>query len=411
MIALVVLAYLGGVLAIASPCILPVVPLVMGRTGRPVVRDIVPMLAGMAITFAAVASAATLGAEWLVRASEAGRVVALILLGAVGASLLFPRVATVLSALPVRLGAGLDRAAGGATGIAGSVVVGAAVAMLWAPCAGPILGLVIAAAAASGAGVRTASLYLAFAAGAATSLAVVLAAGGRVLERLRGAAGAERWARRALGAGTLAVVLLLASGRDAAVFAHAGIATAPAEQRLVALLHGGDGVGGRDVAVRTTPADPPPLPSLGVEGSFPGFTGGGAWINSAPLTPASLRGKVVMVNFWTFLCYNCLNALPHIEALEKKYRDRGLVVVGVHTPEFPTEYDEANVRDAVKRLGVAYPVVMDNGYAIWRAFSNQYWPAAFLIDKSGKIRYHHFGEGAYDTEDRVVSQLLSEPAP
>lgn len=411
MIAVIVLAYLGGVLTIASPCILPVVPLVMARTGRPVVRDVLPMLAGMAITFAAVASAAALGAAWLVRASEGGRVVALILLGLIGASLLFPRVAAVVAAPAVRLGTWLDRVAGGVPGALGNVVIGAAVAMLWAPCAGPILGLVIAAAAAAGAGVRSASLYLAFAAGAATSLAVVLAAGGRVLERLRRATGADVWAHRALGAATLGVVLLLASGRDAAVFARAGIATAPAEERLVALLHPGDGAGARDVAPPAKPADPPPLPPLDVEGSFPGFAGGGAWINSTPLTPASLRGKVVMVDFWTFLCYNCLNALPHIEALAQKYRDRGLVVVGVHTPEFPTEYDEANVRDAVKRLGVVYPVVTDNHYAIWKAFGNQYWPAAFLIDKTGKIRYHHFGEGAYDTQDRVVAQLLSEPAP
>ncbi|HEX6807311.1 MAG TPA: cytochrome c biogenesis protein/redoxin [Gemmatimonadaceae bacterium] len=411
MIALIVLAYLGGVLTIASPCILPVVPLVMARTGRPLVREMLPMLAGMAITFAAVASAATLGAGWLVRASEGGRVVALVLLGVIGASLLFPRIASFLAALPVRLGTRLDRAAGGAPGAVGNVVIGAAVAMLWAPCAGPILGLVIAAAATAGAGVRSASLYLAFAAGAATSLAVVLAAGGRLLQRLRGAAGADLWARRALGAATMAVVLLLASGRDAAVFARAGIATAPAEQRLVALLHPGDSASAPHVAPPAKPADPPPLPPLDVEGSFPGFSGGGAWINSMPLTPASLRGKVVMVDFWTFLCYNCLNALPHIEALAQKYRERGLVVVGVHTPEFPTEYDEANVRDEVKRLGVVYPVVMDNNYAIWKAFRNQYWPAAFFIDKAGKIRYHHFGEGAYDLQDRVVAQLLSEPAP
>lgn len=411
MIALVVLAYVGGVLTIASPCILPVVPLVMARTGRPLVRDILPMLAGMAITFAAVASAATLGAGWLVRASEGGRVVALILLAVVGASLLVPRVAASLAALPVRLGVRLDRAAGGAPGLLGNVVIGASVAMLWAPCAGPILGLVIAAAAANGSGVRSASLYLAFAAGAATSLAVVLAAGGRVLERMRGAAGVDRWARRVLGAATLAVVFLLASGRDAAVFARAGIATAPAEQRLVDLLHAGDRASSPDVATAGKPADPPALPPLDVQGSFPGFAGGGTWIKSTPLTPESLRGKVVMVDFWTFLCYNCLNALPHIEALEKKYRDRGLVVVGVHTPEFPTEYDEANVRDEVKRLGVVYPVVMDNSYAIWKAFRNQYWPAAFFIDKAGKIRYHHFGEGAYDVQDRVVAQLLSEPAP
>src|SRR6185312_2649476 len=415
MTALVVLAYLAGVLTIASPCILPVVPLVMARAGRPLQRDILPMLAGMAITFAAVASVATASAAWLVRASEGGRIGALVLLGVVGVSLVVPRVAAALAALPVRLGARLDRAAAGrGPGVVGNGLVGAAIALLWAPCAGPILGLVVALAAAGGPTVRSAALYLAFAAGAATSLAVVLAASGRLLERLRGAGAVDRWVRGALGAATLAVVLLLASGRDAAVFARAGVSTAPAEERLLAWLHPGDSASSPNVRApikAQAPPPPPPLPPLKVEGTFPGFGGGGAWINSNPLTAESLKGKVVMVDFWTFLCYNCLNALPHVEALAAKYRDSGLVVVGVHTPEFPTEYDEANVRDNVKRLGVVYPVVMDNSYAVWRAFKNQYWPAAFFIDRTGKIRYHHFGEGAYELQDRVVSQLLSEHAP
>lgn len=416
MTALVVLAYLGGVLTIVSPCILPVVPLVLSRTGRSVMRDIVPMLAGMAIMFAAVASVATLSAAWLVRASEGGRIVALVLLGVVGVSLLVPRVAAALAAFPVRLGARLDRAASArAPRLVGNGIIGAAIALLWAPCAGPILGLVVALAAASGPGIRPAALYLAFAVGAATSLAVVLAASGRLLERLRGAGGLDRWVRRTLGIATCATVLLLASGRDAHVFARAGLATAPAEARLVAMLHPDDGaalpnVTAAHVTAPVRPVAPAPLPPLAAQGSFPGFAGGGPWINSQPLTPASLRGKVVMVDFWTFLCYNCLNALPHVEALEAKYRDSGLVIVGVHTPEFPTEHDEANVRDNVKRLGVVYPVVMDNDYAIWRAFKNEYWPASFIIDRKGNIRYHHFGEGAYDQQDRVVAQLLSEPA-
>ncbi|HKV50095.1 MAG TPA: cytochrome c biogenesis protein/redoxin [Gemmatimonadaceae bacterium] len=411
MTALIVLAYLGGVMTIASPCILPVVPLVLSRTGRPLVRDIFPMLAGMALMFAAVASVATLSAAWLVRASEGGRIVALMLLAVVGVSLLVPRVAAALAALPVRLGTRLDRAASArAPHVVGNGIIGAAIALLWAPCAGPILGLVVALAAAGGPGVRSTTLYLAFAAGAATSLAVVLAASGRVLERIKSAGGVDVWVRRALGGATLAVVLLLASGRDAQVFGRAGTGTAPAEARLVALFHPGDSAASPNVKAPIEPLAPPPLPALAVQGAFPGFAGGGPWINSQALTPESLKGKVVMVDFWTFLCYNCLNALPHVEALAAKYRDSGLVVVGVHTPEFPTEHDEANVRDNVKRLGVVYPVVMDNDYAIWRAFKNEYWPASFIIDRQGKIRYRHFGEGAYDQQDRVVSRLLSESA-
>ena len=154
-------------------------------------------------------------------------------------------------------------------------------------------------------------------------------------------------------------------------------------------------------------------------GPLPDLAGGTEWINGvslglgqggATLPAAALRGKVVVVNVWTFECYNCLSALPHIKALEAKYRGRGVVVVGVHTPELARERVPRNVEDAVRRLGVTYPVVFDPNYAIWRAFHNEYWPSVYIADKNGRIRFQHFGEGAYDEEDRVVAQLLAEPA-
>jgi peptide-methionine (R)-S-oxide reductase len=144
------------------------------------------------------------------------------------------------------------------------------------------------------------------------------------------------------------------------------------------------------------------------EGAFPGLNGGTEWINSTPLTADALRGKVVLVDFWTFECSNCLNALPHVKALEAKYRDKGLVVVGVHSPELAEEKVPANVRAAVQRLGIVYPVVIDGQYRIWNAFHNEYWPAVYIIDAKGRVRYHHFGEGAYDEQDQVIRSLLDE---
>jgi peptide-methionine (R)-S-oxide reductase len=149
-------------------------------------------------------------------------------------------------------------------------------------------------------------------------------------------------------------------------------------------------------------------PALTDEGAFPGLTGGDEWINSSPLTATALHGKVVLVDFWTFECSNCLNALPHVKALEAKYRDKGLVVVGVHSPELADEKVPANVRDAVRRLGVVYPVVIDGHYHIWNAFHNEYWPAVYIIDANGRIRYHHFGEGSYDEQDQAIHTLLDE---
>jgi thiol-disulfide isomerase/thioredoxin len=141
---------------------------------------------------------------------------------------------------------------------------------------------------------------------------------------------------------------------------------------------------------------------------MPSLSGATAWINSPQLTPASLRGKVVVIDFWTYSCINCLRTLPYIKAWNEKYKDSGLVVIGVHTPEFPFEKDETNVRKAVKNLGVTYPVAMDNDYRIWREFNNQYWPADYFVDASGHIRYHHFGEGGYDESEQWIRSLLAE---
>jgi thiol-disulfide isomerase/thioredoxin len=147
---------------------------------------------------------------------------------------------------------------------------------------------------------------------------------------------------------------------------------------------------------------------LPVEGVLPGFSGSTEWLNSPPLTAQALRGKVVLVDFWTFNCFNCLNALPYVRAWAGKYRDHGLVVIGVHTPELPFERDIGNVRKAVARLKIDFPVVIDNDYAIWKAFGNEYWPAAYFVDAEGSIRHHHFGEHDYENSERVIQKLLIE---
>lgn len=146
--------------------------------------------------------------------------------------------------------------------------------------------------------------------------------------------------------------------------------------------------------------------ALADEGAFPGFAGATGWINSPPLDASSLKGKVVLVDFWTYSCINCLRSLPYVKAWYEKYKDKGLVVVGVHTPEFDFEKERANVEARIKKLGVNHPVAMDNDMAIWDAFHNQYWPAHYFVDKMGRIRYHHYGEGKYAESEHVIQQLL-----
>lgn len=407
-----VLAFLGGVLTIASPCILPVIPFVFARAGRPTVRDTAPLLIGLAAAFAVTATTAKLAIGWLVVASEWGRIVALVVVGVLGVTLVSSRAAEIVARPATRYGALLLESRGGPQQSAGAnLLIGAAIGLLWAPCAGPILGLLIVSAATLG-GPLAAGLFLTFALGAIMSLAFVLSAGSRILARVKRASAAESAIRRGLGVATLVTVIAIAFGWDSVLFAKFGLVqTASAEETLVRRLTGAStarpdagisldefSAGGSDVALPVA------------EGVLQPFTGATEWINSPPLTLQALRGKVVLIDFWTFACYNCLNALPHVKKLEAKYRDRGLVVIGVHTPELPRERVLENVRREVKRLGVTYPVVVDNDYKIWNAYRNHYWPAAYYADATGKLRYHHFGEGRYDEQDRVVAKLLAEAA-
>ena len=409
------LVYLGGVLTIVSPCILPVLPFVFARADRPFVRSGLPLLLGMAATFALVASLAAVGGGWAVSANQYGRGVALALLAFFGITLLLPGVATRLTQPLVALGGRLSRAADGAgaageSSVASSLVLGVATGLLWAPCAGPVLGLILTGAALQGASARTTFLLLAFAAGSATSLALALLIGGRVFAALKQSLGVGEWIRRTAGAAILAAVVAIALGVDTGFLTRVSLSgTSSLEQRLLDAFHPGAPAAASSSSVVTMKARPGDDPEdLTVEGTIPPLNGAAEWLNSPPLTAEGLRGKVVLVDFWTYSCINCLRAIPYVRAWAEKYAAHGLVVIGVHTPEFAFEKSVGNVRNAVSDLKIPYPVAIDNDYAIWRAFKNEYWPAHYFIDASGRIRHHHFGEGDYDGSERVIQQLLKE---
>jgi cytochrome c biogenesis protein CcdA/thiol-disulfide isomerase/thioredoxin len=414
---ILLIAFVGGVLTICSPCILPVVPLVFARGTQSLVRVTLPTLAGLALAlaFTIAASIAAATANWLLVVNEIGRYAALLLLALVGLSLLSDRLAARLAAPVSRAGArllGLPRE-DEMRAPARHVIVGAAIGLLWAPCAGPILGLLIALAAGSGA-LHSAALYLTVASGAVMSLALLTAFGSRLVERLRSAGLAESVVRRTLGVATILTVLVIGGGWDRELVANQGLlATASAEETILrryapSAERGASSGISLDELSATEATNPRPITLATSGGTLPSLDGGTEWLNSSPLTAASLRRKVVLVDFWTFACYNCLNALPHVKQLYDKYKDRGFVVVGVHTPELAHERVVANVRRAVQSLDVRYPVVVDNDMRIWRAFHNQHWPAAYFADASGQLRFYHFGEGRYDEQEQVVVRLLDE---
>ncbi|OOG52700.1 cytochrome C biogenesis protein [Rhodanobacter sp. B05] len=395
-----ILAYLGGVLTILSPCILPVLPFVFARSDKPFMRNGLPMLLGMAITFAAVATLAAVGGGWAVHANQYGRYVAMVVLAFLGLTLLSTHLAEWISRPFVALGNRLsNRAAGDGDSIWGAAGLGVATGLLWAPCAGPILGLLLTGAALNGASVQTTLLLLTYAAGAATSLGLALLIGGKVFGLMKRSLGAGEWVRRALGVLVLCGVAAIGLGLDTGLLTRVSLAsTGGIEQKLIN-------------AVRPAPAPQPVLKAgdpLPVEGEFPSLAGATGWLNSKPLTVESLRGKVVLVDFWTYSCINCIRTLPYVRGWYDKYRDHGLVIIGVHAPEFAFEKNPDNVAKAVKDLGVDYPVALDNDYAIWKGFNNEYWPAHYFIDAQGRIRSHHFGEGDYHESEDVIRQLLTE---
>ncbi|ALV61034.1 cytochrome c biogenesis protein DipZ [Burkholderia cenocepacia] len=439
---LIVLAYLGGVLTILSPCILPVLPFVFARADQPFVRTGLPLLAGMALTFAVVATLAAVGGGWVAQANQAGRWIAIVLLAVFGLTLLMPRFAEHLTRPLVAAGnrlTGFAQRDGRPAGPASSLLLGVATGLLWAPCAGPILGLVLTGAALRGASVGTTLLLVAYAAGAATSLGVALVIGGKVFAAMKRSLGAGEWIRRGIGAALLAGVGAIALGLDTGALAQLStVTTGGLETKLVDRLGGrsngapaatpatgaaDNATGGAMMAAAT---DGPQAggaamagsammraaggtaAALPVEGTLPSLDGAVQWLNSPPLTAAGLRGKVVLVDFWTYSCINCLRTLPYTTAWARKYAPYGLVVIGVHAPEFAFERDIGNVKKAVHDLGIDYPVAIDNGYAIWRAFNNEYWPAHYFIDAQGRIRHHHFGEGEYAQSERAIQSLLAE---
>ena len=397
MVALLVFAFLAGTLTIISPCTLPVVPLLVGAASTDGRHRVAWLLAGFggAFLLATVVLASVLAALGVT--TDALRTVAALGLGLAGATLVVPWLAARWEASSfglARLGGRL--AAGGRPpGRRTALVMGAAIGLLWAPCVGPLMAAVIAAAVTGGPSPQTIAVASAYVVGAAIPLGL-LAWGG---QRAMSAMGTPR--RRATLQRTFGVLMVLS-----AVLIITGL-DLPLE--TAASTFGLPNLAGVSTAADMTVNPTPGSVALEDLGPAPELTGITAWINSSPLTLASLRGKVVLVHFWTFDCINCLHVQPYVKAWYARYASAGLVVIGVHTPELSFERDVANVRQAVIQDGVTFPVAFDPAYATWNAYDNEYWPAFYFVDRNGHIRHEHFGEGDYAASEQVIRELLAEP--
>lgn len=396
-----IIAFLGGMLSILSPCILPVVPFLFARASQSRAA-ILLTLAGLVMTFCAVASVAVVGSAWVVQANAAGRYIALSVMAVLGLSLLAPRIGAWLTSPFVALGNRLAPAGSAGASPFASVLIGIATGFLWAPCAGPILGIILSGAMLSGPNANTSLLLLAYGLGSAVSLGLVIFTGKRMTRNLRLSLPAIEWLRRGVGALVLLAAVGIATGGTNSLLT--GVSSHYANRLEQSVL----GSVARVIDRLTPAAMAATEPDISPKGQMPSLEGAVQWLNSPALSAEALRGKVVLVDFWTYDCINCQRTLPYVKQWAERYGKDGLVVIGVHTPEYPFERVIGNVRQQVDQLGITWPVAVDNNYAIWRNFENQYWPAHYLIDANGQVRYSHFGEGAYETQEHVIQKLLAE---
>lgn len=386
------LALIEGAGLILSPCILPVLPIVLGTAVDGGRRRPLGIITGFIIAFtlfALVSRQAVLASNVDAGALRHASLLLLILLGMI---MLVPPLSDWLSRKlegVARLGAQLMEHPGAtsSTGFFGGLVVGALIGLVWTPCAGPILAAAVIQVIQAESTVQSALILAIFATGAGLPMLAIALFGRGLLQRLSFLKRHAAHIRQVFGAVIIALSVLIYTGADVR-----WLASLPGTEKSRAADIAADAKG-----LRHALDNPYPAPEItGIEG----------WINSAPLTMAGLKGKVVLVDFWTYSCINCVRTLPYVTAWYDKYKDDGFVVLGLHAPEFAFERRRSNVEDAVKSHGIRYPVALDNMLRTWRNFENRYWPAHYLIDRDGRVVYTHFGEGNYDVTEANIRALL-----
>ena len=393
----------AGIITAISPCVFPVLPILFAGGGSGGRRRPFAIIAGLVTSFATF----TLFATWILRQlhlpQDFLRNLAIALLFLLAATLVFPQLGMLLE----RPLAALSRRRPGRD-LGGGFLLGATLGLVFVPCAGPVLAAITANAARVQFGWKTVLVTVAYSLGAAGPMLAVAALGEDVTRRLRANAA---HVRTALGVVMALAALAIVFDADRKLqtwfpnytnFFQSRVEHNSVARKELVKLQGSKSP--------FAPSKAGPLAGLEDLGAAPGFAGIESWLNSKPLTLAGLRGKVVLVDFWTYSCINCLRTLPHLEAWDARYRRAGLVIVGVHTPEFAFEHVVSNVRAAMRRLGVRYPVAIDNGYKTWDAYGNDAWPAEYLIDRSGHVREIKKGEGDYGGTERTIRALLGEPA-
>lgn len=391
MLLLLGFAFLAGIFTALSPCILPILPLILSTgVGEGRLRPLGTIL-GLIFSF----SFFTLALSWLVHKTGISpdilRYIAIVLVFLFGLVMIFPRLSNWFAKITAPI-ASLGQKIQGAKerqGFGGGLLFGAALGLLWTPCAGPILGAITALAATGSLNVTAVLMTLSYGIGAGAIMLIYAYGSAKIVSSSRFLSRYTERIRQVFGVLMILFALMLTFKWDMLI-----------NEKLSRIFPEILSEKNLSLGITKLPENSP----------APEITGITAWINSPPLTLEELRGKVVLIDFWTYSCINCIRTFPYLKNWYRDYKDYGFVIIGVHTPEFEFEKSYDNVKNATIRFGISYPVALDNDYATWKAYHNSYWPAHFLIDQLGNIRMVHFGEGGYAETERAIRELLNMPA-
>lgn len=405
MLLLLFFAFVAGIVTILSPCILPILPIVLsGSVGGGKQRPL-GIVSGFILSFTFFTLALTAIVKATGLSPDVLRVLAMVIIFSFGLSLVIPQFQLWLEKLTSRL-ASLTPAAQNQTGFIGGFTIGLSLGLVWAPCVGPILASVITLALTSSVSSAAVLITLAYSLGTAVPMLAIMQGGRALLLRVPWLLRNTTHIQKVFGVVMMMTAIAIFFNVDRRfqtlilqTFPQygAGLTTFENNSLVQTKL---DELSGQEKVER--------VKGLQTPGTVAPEITGESWLNSEPLSLAQLRGKVVLVDFWTYTCINCVRTFPYLKSWYQQYKDQGFVIVGVHSPEFEFEKSRENVAQAIQDFGITYPVVQDNEFAIWNRYSNRYWPAHYLIDAEGRIRYTHFGEGEYDTTEAAIRALLEE---
>lgn len=409
MILLIAFAFLAGIVTVLSPCILPLLPIILSSTTAQDQKRPLGVVTGFVLSFTFFTLFLTSIVQWSGIPADSLRSLAILILAVFGLTLVWPGLQQKMEIWFSRLSRFAPTT--NRSGFGGGLLVGFSLGLLWTPCVGPILAAVISLAITGAVTAQSALITLAYALGTALPLLLIMLAGSTALQRVPWLVRNTKHIQQAFGVLMILTAVAITFNLDRQfqtyilqTFPQYGVGLTGWEDTESIKLQL------KDLTPQSEPKkegnlmnlmqrDYPQAPELQV---------GGQWFNSEPLQLQDLRGKVVLVDFWTYSCINCQRTLPYLKDWWSKYQDDGLVIIGVHSPEFAFEHEAKNVQQAIDSFSLEYPIMQDNDFATWRAYQNRYWPAKYLIDAQGRVRYTHFGEGAYDETEAKIQELLEE---